>query len=178
MGDLEAPIEKVYWSDWKDFVVEFDIEFSQKFGQWTKTGMTNFGSGVQISHVKTTVDTWVIFEAKRIGSESPELFAQVTYDAKNGKLIFSQKTQTKNTPILRKQIEIDEFELNKKIRVRVTTSKIHFDGKIEEYGSRYGSKWIMDNELKSKKTQVTINYLQEANFFNVTGFSIRNVNED
>ena len=171
MGDLEAPIEKVYWSDWKDFVVEFDIEFSQKFGQWTKTGMTNFGSGVQISHVKTTVDTWVIFEAKRIGSESPELFAQVTYDAKNGKLIFSQKTQTKNTPILRKQIEIDEFELNKKIHVRVTTSKIHFDGKSEYYVPT-------GNELKSKKTQVTINYLQEANFFNVTGFSIRNVNED
>ena len=171
MGDLEAPIEKVYWSDWKDFVVEFDIEFSQKFGQWTKTGMTNFGSGVQISHVKTTVDTWVIFEAKRIGSESPELFAQVTYDAKNGKLIFSQKTQTKNTPILRKQIEIDEFELNKKIHVRVTPSKIHFDGKSEYYVTT-------GNELKSKKTQVTINYLQEANFFNVTGFSIRNVNED
>ena len=158
MVDIENPIQKIFWNNWEDFVTEFDIEFLKKTGFWS-------------------VNTWSretsrnIFEAYQLDRDSSELFAEIKYDAKDGKLIFTQNTQNGT-----KITEIDEFELNKKIHVRVTTSKIKFDGKIKNIINP-GGYYAMQNELKSRKTQVKIIH-QNDEIFKVTDFSIRHVKED
>merc|ERR1712062_210784 len=112
LAQLKESAIKVYWSNWEDFVIAFDIEFSQKRGKFRGEKETIYGT------IDTYFEVNTIFEVYRIGLESPDLFTQVKYDGKDGKLIFAQKTH-----IGWKEIEIreNEFDLNKKIHVRVTS---------------------------------------------------------
>ena len=150
--DITNPIEKVYWNKWEDFVTEFDIEI------YKKTMKAKV-------YQKTS---WTIFEAYQLDRDSSEPFAEIMYDAKDGKLIFTQNTHNGM-----KTIEIDEFELNKKIHVRVTPSIIKFGYKqkniINPGDEEY---WAIENELKSRKTQIRINN-QNDKIFKVTDFSIK-----
>ena len=162
---IKNPIQKVYWTNWEDFVMEFDIEFLKKTGFWSVKNVyssSRFSSMYSIDR-QTSRN---IFEAYQLDRDSSELFAEIKYDAKDGKLIFTQNTHngTKTT-------EFDEFELNKKIHVRVTTSKIEFDGRRKNIINP-GRYYTMENELKSRKTQVRINN-QNDKIFKVTDFSIK-----
>ena len=161
--DVKNTIQKVYWTNWEDFVTEFDIEFLKKTGFWSVKNW--IGTSMYSIDRQTSKN---IFEAYQLDRDSSELFAEIKYDAKDGKLIFTQNTHngTKTT-------EFDEFELNKKIHVRVTTSKIEFDGRKKNIINP-GRYYTMENELKSRKTRVKIIH-QNDEIFKVTDFSIRPV---
>ena len=160
VDDLKGPINKVFWNNWEDFVFSFDIEFLKE--------------KIASKYVFFT-HSWVIFKAEEIAMDSPELYTEIKYDAKEAKLTFTQNTLNGT-----KIIEVGELELNKKIYVYVETSKIYFDRQQKNYFSPDGGYYYRGNELKSKKTQVTISHPDDRSnqYFKVTNFSIRNVKED
>ena len=160
---LDKPITKVYWNQWGDFELDFKIQISKKNGRWRVE--ERFGPH---STSYYWVDSWTIFQANTIEDDSSRLFTEIRYDGKEGKLVFEQNTHNGT-----KSIEIEEFELNKKIDVHVTDSKVLFDGKKMTYVRPETAHWYTaPNELQSKRTQVTI-YAHNGEVFKVTDFKVK-----